>query len=130
TSQFISDLTYIASHYESSPAYMKVNGRPVVFLFGVDAEYIDYNRATLSIPGNPLLILRGTNGLTHPLVDGGFSWVNIQSNTPFNPELNVQDSFFKPAKQVHQRLAEGAVFEGVKDTLSHRRTDDVMVTQL
>ena len=126
TSQFISDLTYVASHYESSPAYMKVNGRPVVFLFGVDAEYIDYNRATSSIPGNPLLILRGTNGLTHPLVDGGFSWVNIQSNTPFNPELNVQDSFFQAAKQAPQRLAVGAVFKGFNDTLASWGTDRVI----
>jgi len=94
TDQLISDLNYIASQYESSPAYMKVNGRPVVFMFGVDAYYIDWNRARSSIPGNPLLILRGGNGLTSASSDGGFSWVNIQSSTPFNPELNLQDSFF------------------------------------
>src|SRR5262249_44693899 len=65
TNQFITDLSYIAANYESSSAYMKVNGRPVVFLFDVDQYYIDWTRASSSIPGNPLLIARGTNGLTN-----------------------------------------------------------------
>ncbi len=126
TDQLISDLNYIASQYESSPAYMKVNGRPVVFMFGVDAYYIDWNRARSSIPGNPLLILRGGNGLTSASSDGGFSWVNIQSSTPFNPELNLQDSFFQTAKNDPQRLAVGAAFKGFNDTLASWGTDRVI----
>jgi hypothetical protein len=42
TDQLISDLTYIASQYESSPAYILVNDRPVVYFFDVDAYYIDW----------------------------------------------------------------------------------------
>jgi hypothetical protein len=126
TNQFISDLTYIASHYESSPAYMKVNGRPVVFLFGVDAFYIDWSRAISSIPGNPLLVLRGINGLTSASADGGFSWVNIQTPTPFNPELNLQDSFFQAAQKSPQRLAVGTAFKGFNDTLASWGTDRVI----
>ena len=34
TDQLISDLTYVATQYESSPAYMQMNGRPVIFFFG------------------------------------------------------------------------------------------------
>ena len=75
TDQLISDLTYIASQYESSPAYLHSNGRPVVFFFSVDAFYIDWNRVLSSVPGNPLVILRGTNGFITPTADGGFSWV-------------------------------------------------------
>jgi hypothetical protein len=126
TDQLISDLTYIASHYESSPAYMKVNGRPVVFMFGVDAFYIDWNRVTSSVPGNPLFVLRGVNGLTRSGSDGGFSWVNIQSSTPFNPELNLQDSFFQAAQKAPQRLAVGAAFKGFNDTLASWGTNRVI----
>src|SRR6185312_14735016 len=58
TDQLISDLSYIASHYASSPAYMRWNGRPVIFFFGVDGFYIDWPRVLSTIPGNPLLIFQ------------------------------------------------------------------------
>jgi len=124
TDQMISDLNYIASQYESSPAYMRVNGRPVVFMFGVDAYYIDWNRVRSSVPDNPLFILRGRNGLTS--ADGGFSWVNIQSDAPFNPELNLQDSFFQTAQADPQKLAVAAAFKGFNDTLASWGTDRVI----
>jgi hypothetical protein len=126
TDQIISDLTYIASQYESSPAYMRINGRPVVFLFSVNSYYIDWNRVTSSLPGNPLLILRGNNGLTNNPYDGGFSWVNIQSNNPFDPELNLQDSFYQAAVQAPQRFAVGAAFKGFNDTLAAWSTNRVI----
>ena len=118
TDQLISDLTYIASQYVSSPAYLHSNGRPVVFFFSVDAFYIDWNRVLSSVPGNPLVILRGTNGFTTPTADGGFSWVNIQQSNAFNPELMFQDSFFQAAQQVPQRTAVGTAFKGFNDTLA------------
>lgn len=37
TDQLISDLTCIASQYESSATHIKVNGRPVVYFLDVDA---------------------------------------------------------------------------------------------
>jgi hypothetical protein len=126
TDQLISDLTYVASHYESSPAYMKMNGRPVVLFFNVDTYYIDWNRVISSIPGNPLLFFRGNSGLTRPLSNGGFSWVNIKSNNPFDPELDLQDSFYQAAQQAPQRIALGSAFKGFNDTLAAWGTDRVV----
>jgi PKD domain len=126
TDQFISDLSYIAANYESSPAYMKINGRPVVFLFDVDQYYIDWKRARASIPGNPLLVARGTNGLTSASDDGGFSWVRISNDTPFDPELNLQDTFFQTAQQNPQKLAVAAAFKGFNDTLASWGTNRVI----
>ena len=40
TIQLISNLNYINSQYESSPAYAHVNGRPIVLFFGVDTWYM------------------------------------------------------------------------------------------
>jgi hypothetical protein len=118
TDQVISDLSYLVTQYESSPAYMRINGRPVVFYFDVDTYYIDWNRVVSSAPGNPLLIFRGNSGFTRAVSDGGFSWVNVSSNNPFDPELNLQDSFYHSAQQSAQRLAFGSAFKGFNDTLA------------
>lgn len=126
TDQLISDLTYIASQYESSPAYMRVNGRPVVFFFFVDAFYIDWSRVISSIPGNPLLIFQGTDGLTRKLSDGGFSWVLINSNDPFDPELSPQDAFYQAAQNAPGRLVFGSAYKGFNDTLATWGTNRVI----
>jgi len=126
TNQFITDMSYIAANYESSPAYMKVNGRPVVFLFDVDQYFIDWSRAAASIPGNPLLVARGTNGLTSATDDGGFSWVRISADTPFDPELNQQDTFFQTAQSNPQKLVVAAAFKGFNDTLASWGTNRVI----
>jgi hypothetical protein len=126
TNQLISDLSYISSHYESSPAYIHVNGRPVVYFFDVDAFYIDWPRVLSSVPGNPLVLLRGTSGFTETTSDGGYSWVSIQQSNPFDPELNFQDSFFQAAQQAPQKLVVGAAFKGFNDTLASWGTDRVI----
>jgi hypothetical protein len=126
TDQLISDLTYIASQYESSPAYIRVNGRPVVYFFDVDAYYIDWNRVTSLAPGNPLLLLRGTNGFTRSTADGGYSWVSIQQSNPFNPELSFQDNFFQTAEQAPGKLVVGTAFKGFNDTLATWGLDRVI----
>ena len=126
TDQLISDLTYIASQYESSPAYMRVNGRPVIFFFFVDAFYIDWNRVVSSIPGNPLLLFQGPDGLTRQISDGGFSWVLINSNDPFDPELAAQDTFYQAAQKASGRLAFGSVYKGFNDTLATWGTNRVI----
>lgn len=126
TDQLISDLTYIASQYESSPAYIRINNRPVVFFFAVDAYYIDWNRVISSIPGNPLLIYQGNDGLTRKLSDGGFSWVNIDNNNPFDNQLASQASFYQTAVQTPNRLAFGAAYKGFNDTLAMWGTNRVI----
>lgn len=118
TDQLISDLGYVASQYESSSAYMRSNGRPVVFFFGVDAYYIDWNRVISSIPGNPLLIFQGPGGLSRDSSDGGFSWVNLNQNNPFDIDLSAQDTFYQTAKNRPDRLVFGTAYKGFNDTLA------------
>ena len=126
TDQLISDLNYIASQYESSPAYVKLNGRPVVYFFDVDAFYIDWARVLSSVTGNPLVLIRGANGFTRTTSDGAYSWVGIQHADPFDPELNLQDAFFQAAQQAPQRLAIGTAFKGFNDTLAAWGTNRVI----
>lgn len=124
--QLISDLNYIASQYESSPAYITVDGRPVVYFFDVDAFYVDWARVLSSVTGNPLVLIRGADGFTRSTADGGYSWVDIQNANPFDPELSLQDSFFQTAKQAPNRLAIGTAFKGFNDTLAAWGTNRVI----
>ncbi len=126
TDQLISDLTYIATQYESSPAYITVNNRPAVYFFDVDAYYIDWPRVLSSVPGSPLVLIRGTNGFTRTTADGGYSWVDIEQHSPFDPEFGVQASFFQAAQQAPQRLAIGTAFKGFNDTLAAWGTNRVI----
>ena len=126
TNQLISDLTYIASQYESSPAYMTVNGRPVVYFFGVNAYYIAWPQVLAAVPGNPLVMLEGSSGFTTSTANGGYSWVFIDQNSPFDPELNLQDSFFQAAQAAPQELAVGAVFKGFNDSQAAWTTNRVI----
>jgi hypothetical protein len=126
TDQLIADLTYIASQYESSPAYIQVDGRPVVYFFDVDAFYIDWPQVLSSVPGNPLVLIRGIGAFTRTTADGGYSWIGIQERNPFNPELNLQDAFFQAAQQAPQRLAIGTAFKGFNDTFAAWGTNRVI----
>lgn len=126
TDQLITDLNYISSQYESSPAYTRVNGRPLVYFFDVDAFYIDWARVLSSVTGNPLVLIRGSSGFTKTTADGGYSWVGIQHADPFDPELGLQDSFFQAAQQAAQRLAVGTAFKGFNDTLAAWGTNRVI----
>lgn len=126
TDQLISDLSYIASQYESSPAYIKMNGRPVVYFFDVEAFYIDWTRVLSSVPGNPIVLIRGNSGFTTSTADGGYSWVKVDQNNPFNPELSVQDSFFQAAQQASQKISVGTAFKGFNDTLGEWTTNRII----
>jgi len=97
-----------------------------VYFFDVDAYYIDWPRVLSSVPGNPLVLLRGTSGFTRSTADGGYSWVSIQQNNPFDPELSLQDSFFQAAQGVPQRIAIGTAFKGFNDTLAAWGTNRVI----
>lgn len=126
TDQLISDLNYFASTYESSPAYVKVNGRPLIYAFDINQLYIDWNRVMSSVPSNPLIIMRGPNAFTEAGSDGGYSWVAIKQNMPFNPELNVQDAFFQAAQKTSGKYVVGTAFKGFNDTLATWGTNRVV----
>jgi hypothetical protein len=118
TDELLSDLSYIASQFEGSPAYIRMNGRPVVFMFGVETFFIDWNRVLASATNQPLLLFRGSEGFTGNIANGGFQWVDINSNNPFNPELAAQDQFYSEAVANADRTAIGSAYKGFNDTLA------------
>jgi hypothetical protein len=123
TTQIINDLNYFNAQFVPSPAYTRVDGRPVIFFFGVDAYYIDWNQVRTKVANNPLLIFRGVDGLARPISDGGFQWEDIDADAfhpaspnPFDPVLTAQDAFYQTNPS--GRLAFGSVYRGFNDSLA------------
>jgi PKD repeat protein len=118
TQQIISDLTYVANTYETSPAYMTLNGRPAVFFFGVDKYAINWPLVRTSVPGNPYFIFIGTSGLTHPDADGYFAWVIIDTSKPNDESLGVLSTFYSGMQALAGGLTYGASYIGFNESLA------------
>ena len=118
TQQLISDLTYAYNNYEVSPAYMTINGRPVVFNFGLEAYAIDWNAVVASVPGNPMFIFRNAAGFTSVGTSGSYSWVNINTTNPNDIGLSYLDFFYQTGLQHSAEQTYGAAYKGFNDSLS------------
>ena len=71
--QVESDLTYIQNTYATATTYMKFNGRPVIFLYGMEAYNLDWNKIRTSLSGNPVLMFRSaeSGACSQPTQSGG-----------------------------------------------------------
>ena len=111
TNALIYHMNYIASQYYSSPAYLHVNGRPVVMEFGMELENIDWPTVRASVQGNPLIIFRNPNGYQRPLSDGAFAW-GPDSSTAY------LDDFYWNSEQNSSLIAFGGSAKGFNDSLA------------
>src|SRR5580704_11373642 len=72
----IADLQYIESTYFPSPAYMTIQGQPVVTNFNIDLSYtVDWDAANAALSTHPLFLFQNNNGFSHTLSSGSYSWV-------------------------------------------------------
>lgn len=117
TTQLISDLHFINSTFASSPAYLKLGGKPVIFTFGITQFFIDFQRVLASMPANELLLFRGQEGLTQSFANGAFQWVDINTTDAFNQELAALAAFYTAAK-ASGRTTVGAAYKGFDDPLA------------
>jgi hypothetical protein len=122
TSQLISDLHFINSQFVPSPAYMHLNGQPVIFFFGVNQFFIDWQRVLASLPAGELLLFRGSEGLQRSFAGGAFQWVDINTSDAFNQQLAALDGFYTAA-QAAGRPAAGAAYKGFDDTFAEFGTN-------
>ena len=116
TTQLIADLNYVVSTYTASPAYMKVNGKTPIFMFGVTGWYEDWSKVQAALPSNVVLIFRGAEGLRLNASGGAFQWVDINSDDPFDEQLAAQDSFYNAAAQKSNLIVLGSAYKGFNDT--------------
>jgi len=112
----ISDLTYAYNKYEQSPAYFRINGRPVVFFFDTQTlPGVNLAAARTAVPGNPIFIIKDASGFTMAGADGGYSWVTDTFNNS-NWGQNYLDYFYKTGQANPSRLIFGSTKKGFNDT--------------
>ena len=119
TGQMITDLTYAYNSFETSPAYMKIAGRPAVFFFDPDRYgTLDWARVAANVPGNPLFIFQNSGGFTHAQSSGSISWVIIDSSNVNDWSQSYLDNFYATGIANQPSHAFGATYKGFNDTLA------------
>jgi len=130
TAALISDLNYITQTYISSPAYIRWNGNPVVFYFGVESYPIDWARVRANTAGNLQFVFQNDGGFTRSYSNGGFSWVQPSNATQSDPmSLNYLNDFYSTAQQYPTKLPVGASYKGFNDTLASWSANRIMQQQ-
>jgi len=119
TAALISDLNYITQTFVPSPAYMRWNGNPVIFYFGVESYSIDWTRVRANTASNLKFVFQNTGGFTRTYSDGGFSWVQPSDVTATDPmSLSYLTNFYQSAQQYPAKLPVGTSYKGFDDTLA------------
>ncbi len=116
TEQLTSDLRYAAEHFESSPAYVRFDGRPAVFFFGLEKYSIDWRRVRRSLPLKPLFFFRNSGAFSNPDGDGGYAWIAPETASPADPmAMQYLDRFYSKA-QSSNKIAMGSAYKGFDDS--------------
>lgn len=119
TGALIADLNYVTQTYANSPAYIKWNGNPVIFYFGVESYGIDWTRVRANTASNLKFVFQNTAGFTRTYSNAAFSWVQPGDVTASDPmALNYLRDFYSAAQQNPSRLPVGAAYKGFDDTLA------------
>ena len=119
TADVVKQLNYVAQTYESSSAYMRWNGRPVIFFFGVESLPVDWDSVRANVQGNPVLVFQNNNGFTRAQSGGAFSWVMPSNASDADPMvLNYLHSFYNASQQHCDELTVGATYKGFDDTIA------------
>jgi hypothetical protein len=118
TQKVIDDLNYAYTMYENSTAYTKINGRPVVFFFGVEAYFVDWARVRAQVSGNPMFVIRNAGAFASSNADGGFAWIEINPTNPYDINSTYLDKFYATALLHPEKTVFGAGYPGFNDTLA------------
>lgn len=115
TSQLISDLNRAAEQFEASSAYVRFDGRPAVFFFGLEKYSIDWRRVRRSVPLNPLFFFRNSGAFSNPDSDGAYSWIAPETAGPGDPmAMQYLERFYSKAKN-SDKIAMGSAYKGFDD---------------
>ena len=129
TQQVINDLNYLFTIHEASPSYLRVDGRPVVFFFGLEAYFVDWTRVRSQVSGNPLFVFRNAGGFTDPASNGAFAWIEVNPTNAFDINRSYLDNFYGVGLQHPERLNFGTGFVGFNDDLAQWTSNRVMQRQ-
>src|SRR5579863_8308531 len=124
----VTDLQYIEKTYFTSPAYMTIDGQPVVTNFNVSLSYpsVSWNAANESLSTHPVYIFQNNSGFTAPLTDGSYSWV-MPTTTDYG--MSYLASFYDAGLANPREQTVGATYKGFNDTLASWGSNRIMAQQ-
>ncbi len=112
--KLMSDMSFADIHYFSLQNYLRIDGRPVVYIF--DNASIDWASAAAQAPGHPLFILNGPSHASGSM--GGFYWFGglpHQAEVSSAEALSKLHSFYSQVAANPGRIYSGAFFKGFDD---------------
>ncbi len=119
TGQMTSDLNYAFRTFENSPAYLRIEGHPAVFFFGLEKYPIDWRRLRSSLPGQPLFFFRNSGAFRNPDDDGAYSWIAPEAVKPGDPmSAEYLERFYRAARDNPRKYAVGSAYKGFNDSIA------------
>lgn len=123
----VKHLQYIEQTYFGSPAYMRIQGKPVVTNFDVDSDYqIDWKTAGSAVASDPTFFFQSSPAFTHAMSGGGYSWVQPKT-TDYG--FSYLTNFYKTGKSHANLQTVGASYKGFNDKLAAWGANRVMDQQ-
>jgi hypothetical protein len=124
----VSDLQYIEKTYFPSPAYMKIDGKPMITQFNVNLSYpsVSWNAALAEMSTQPVLIFENNSGFTADLTAGSYSWVMPTASDYGLPYLT---SFYQAGMAYPNEQTIGATYKGFNDKFASWGSNRVMSQQ-
>ncbi len=117
TQALINDLNYIVNTFTGSPAYMRVNGQPVIYTFDVEMlPNIDWTRVMANIGGNPKLVLHNNQGFTKWYSSGSYAWVVVNSSNQNDWGQAYLDNFYATSQSYPGMMVYAGTWKGFNDT--------------
>lgn len=130
TAALISDLNYITTTFIPSPDYIRWNGNPVIFYFGVEAFNIDWTRVRANTAPGLVFVFENTGGFTRSYSNAAFAWVQPSNVTSTDPmALSYLSNFYSVAQQTPSKLPVGASYKGFNDSLASWGSNRLMQQQ-
>jgi hypothetical protein len=124
----VSDIDFLATNFFGSPAYLKKNGRPVLFFFSIDTwvqndgKSIDWSYVRAHVSGNPLFVFENAGGFSHAVSDGAYSWLHTTDigsypgSDPFGTS-GFLPYYYQQAASFPSLIAWGSAWKGFDDYL-------------
>ena len=123
----VKHLQYIEQTYFDSPAYMRIQGRPVVTNFDIDANYqIDWKAAANAMASAPTFLFQSSPAFTHTATGGGYSWIQPKTTDYGSAYLT---NFYKTGKSYANLQTVGASYKGFNDKLALWGSNRIMDQQ-
>lgn len=110
----VNDLQYIEKTYFPSPAYMAMEGKPMITQFNVNLSYpsVSWSAALAQMSTQPVLIFENNDGFTADLTIGSYSWI---MPTATNYGLPYLTSFYQTGMSYPNEQTIGATYKGFND---------------